>query len=114
MIDYHNKVFRSVSNTANGEVSAQTLFWYQQTGTIVTATYRGGGIQIGHLLATVDENGELDMRYHHLNDAGVLMTGICQSIPEVQSNGLLRLHEKWQWTSGDKSSGESVIEEILL
>jgi hypothetical protein len=27
-------------------------------------------------------------------------------------NGKIRLHETWQWTSGDFSSGTSIIEEI--
>jgi hypothetical protein len=27
-------------------------------------------------------------------------------------NGKLRMHESWQWTSGDFSSGNSIIEEI--
>ncbi|MDJ1501858.1 n-acetylglutamate synthase [Xanthocytophaga agilis] len=112
MINYHNKVFRSVNNTDNGEVSAETTFHYQQYDTIVTASYSGGSIVTGHLIALVDEVGHLNMRYHHVNNVGVLMTGICQSIPEVMENGKIRLHEKWQWTSGDYSSGESVIEEI--
>jgi hypothetical protein len=40
------------------------------------------------------------------------MTGICTSTPEVLENKKIILHEKWQWTSGDMSKGESVIEEI--
>lgn len=40
------------------------------------------------------------------------MTGVCKSIPEILSNGKIRLYEKWKWTSGDKSEGKSIIEEI--
>jgi hypothetical protein len=40
------------------------------------------------------------------------MTGRCHSIPEQLSDGRIRLHEQWQWTSGDLSSGESIVEEI--
>jgi len=112
MINYHNKVFRSVSNSGSGEVNEETQFHYQQWGRIVTATYRGGSIQQGQLIATVDETGTLDMRYQHVNDKGELMTGKCISIPEILDNGKLRLHERWQWTSGDYSSGTSVVEEI--
>ncbi|WP_321538875.1 hypothetical protein [Flavobacterium piscinae] len=39
------------------------------------------------------------------------MTGICHSKPEIMENGKIRLHETWQWTSGDYSNGESIIEE---
>lgn len=40
------------------------------------------------------------------------MTGICNSKLEILHNGKIRLHETWQWTSGDKSKGESIIEEV--
>lgn len=39
------------------------------------------------------------------------MTGICFSHPEKLENEKIRLHENWEWTSGDKSKGQSIIEE---
>jgi len=111
-MNYQNKKFRAVSNTSNGEVSGETLFYYHQTGNIVTAEYSGGGVVNGHLIALVDEHGQLDMRYHHINVQGALQTGICHSKPEVLPDGRVRLHETWQWTSGDGSKGNSVIEEF--
>lgn len=113
MLNYHKKIFQSVSNTANGEVGEQTLFHYFQEGTIVWAEYAGGAIMKGFLIARMLENGVLDMRYEHINKEGELMTGKCCSRPEVLADGRIRLHEKWQWTSGDLSSGESVVEEII-
>ena len=107
------KVFRSVSNTSNGEVGADTRFHYRQAGDIVTANYRGGGILVGHLIATVLADGQLDMRYHHLNDKGDFMLGKCLSTPERLPDGRLRFKEHWQWLSGDLSSGSSEIEEVL-
>ncbi|WP_234737155.1 n-acetylglutamate synthase [Tellurirhabdus bombi] len=109
---YNNKVFRSLSNTDNGEVNEQTRFHYRQEGNTVWAEYNGGDIVHGHLLATVSPNNELDMVYHHVNQAGQLMTGRCHSTPEILPDGRIRLHERWQWTSGDLSSGESTLEEI--
>ena len=53
------------------------------------------------------------MRYEHINFAGEIRTGLCLSRPEILPDGRIRLHEKWQWTSGDLSSGESIIEEII-
>jgi hypothetical protein len=106
------KVFRSVANTKNGDVGAGTVFHYRQSGDIVTADYSGGGIVVGHLIATVLAGGELDMRYHHLNDKGQFMLGTCLSTPEQLPDGRLRFKEKWQWLSGDMSSGSSEIEEI--
>lgn len=110
---YDGKTFRSASNTANGEVGAETLFHYHQDGNIVWAEYGGGSIVRGTLIATVTSaDNSLDMRYQHVNREGELMTGQCRSKPEVLDDGRLRMHEKWMWTSGDRSEGESVIEEV--
>ena len=110
-MNYHNKIFRPISNTVNGETSEQTVFHYKQMGQILTAEYAGGQIQKGHLIGLIDELGNIDMRYHQVNVKGELMTGTCQSTPEILPNGKIRLHERWEWTSGDKSLGTSVIEE---
>lgn len=111
-IHYDGRTFRSVQNTDNGDVSGETIFNYYQRGHIVWADYAGGTIVQGSLIATVDENGQLNMRYHHINISNELMTGKCRSIPELLANGKLRLHEEWQWTCKDGSTGRSVVEEI--
>lgn len=110
--NYDQRVFRTVQNTANGEVSADTLFRYRQQGDLVWAQYEGGDVRHGHLLAVMAADGSLDVRYHHVNSRGQLMTGVCRSVPELLPDGRYRLHESWRWTSGDGSSGESVVEEI--
>lgn len=112
-INYHQKTFKSISNTDNGEVGEQTLFHYQQQGNVLWAEYSGGAIVKGFLVAKIIENDALDMRYEHINTVGEIMTGLCLSTPEILSDGRIRLHEKWQWTSGDLSSGESIIEENI-
>ncbi len=117
-INYDKRIFRlntnSGSNSANGEVSAATVFHYHQQGDIVWATYSGGAIRFGTLVATVDATGCLDMRYQHVNERGELMTGQCHSSPTILTDGRLRLREHWKWTSGDHSAGVSEIEEVNL
>ncbi|MGI8641962.1 MAG: n-acetylglutamate synthase [Pyrinomonadaceae bacterium] len=110
--NYDNKLFSSVNNSETGEVSSATVFHYHQKDNLIWAEYAGGGIVFGTLMAKCDEDGNLDMRYQHLNTSGDLMTGICQSTPEILADGRIRLYEKWQWTCGDFSKGESIIEEI--
>lgn len=90
-MDYNGKVFRPVVNTQNGESSSETVFRYKQSANILTADYAGGQIKMGHLIGLVDEQGNIDMRYHQVNHQGVLMTGICHSRPEVLENGKIRL-----------------------
>ena len=111
-MNYYNKKFRPVQNSANGETTEETTFEYQQTGNILTSEYKGGHIVKGHLIGLVDENGNIEMRYHQINQKGELMTGICFSTPEIMPNGKIRLHETWEWTSGDCSKGQSIIEEV--
>ena len=111
-INYDNKRFRSIENSLEGEAGTDTIFEYHQSGDIVWAEYSGGRVVRGHLIATCDRNGSLDMRYHHINSDGKLMTGVCRSTPETLSDGRIRLYEEWQWTCGDMSSGSSILEEI--
>lgn len=111
-MNYNGKKFRPIQNTENGETSAETIFVYYQEGNILTSTYQGGQIVKGQLIGLVDAAGRIEMRYHQVNDQGVLMTGICSSQPEVLANGKIRLHETWEWTSGDRSKGKSILEEI--
>jgi hypothetical protein len=111
-MNYNGRTFRPVSNTENGETSGDTLFHYLQIGNILTSAYAGGRIKHGHLIGLVDDAGNIDMRYHQVNDKNELMTGMCRSVPEILANGKIRLHEEWKWTSGDGSQGRSIIEEV--
>lgn len=111
-ISYDGRRFRPVENSGAGEVGPETVFSYAQDGGVVRAGYEGGGVRHGSLVATVDGEGRLDARYQHVNAAGELMTGECRTTPEVLPDGRLRLNEEWRWTSGDLSSGRSVVEEI--
>lgn len=111
-MNYNNRIFKPVSNTANAETTEETVFVYKQNGYVLTSEYKGGQILKGHLIGIVDDMGNINMRYHQINIQGVLMTGICSSTPELMENGKVRLHEKWQWTSGDLSKGSSILEEV--
>ncbi len=111
-MNYHNKKFRAISNSENGDTSSKTIFLYQQKDHIVFAEYKGGSIKKGHLIGIVDEEGNIDMRYHHVDVLGHLKTGICRSCPEILDDGRIRLHESWQWTCDDHSKGDSIIEEV--
>lgn len=111
-MNYNNKSFRPIQNSENGETSEETIFEYKQEGNILTSEYSGGQIKRGHLIGLVSDNGDIEMRYHQINFKGELMTGICRSTSEVLPNGKIRLHETWEWTSGDCSKGTSILEEL--
>ena len=111
-MNYNDKRFKVGANSDNGEVSEEMIFHYKQVGNILSCAYSGENILQGHLIGTVDEKGQIEMRYHQINKNGELMTGQCFSTPEILSNGKIRLHEKWQWTAGDLSKGTSILDEI--
>jgi hypothetical protein len=78
---------------------------------VLTGDYSGGAIVVGHLLGVVSDDDSLEFNYHHLNTDGVLMSGRCESKPRVV-DGRLVLAERWQWLTGNRSHGESEVEEI--
>lgn len=111
-MNYNNRKFKCVSNSNNGEITNEMVFHYEQLGTILTCSYQGENITKGQLIGLVNENGCIEMSYHQINKNGELLTGVCSSKPEIMGNGKIRLHESWQWTSGDQSKGYSILEEI--
>ena len=111
MFNYDGKRFVSTENSEDGEVGAETVFDYRQSGTTVWATYCGGSIRFGTLIAIAADDGILEMRYQHIHSSGEFRTGKCRSVPERLLDGRIRLHESWQWTSGQTGRGASVIEE---
>ncbi len=117
-IRYDGRRFRPVAASPDGDADEATVFDYRQEGAVVWATYGGGRVAQGTLVATVDEAGALDVRYAHVGTDGALRTGTCRSVPELLPDGRLRLHETWRWTddtSGDAPggpTGESVVEEV--
>jgi hypothetical protein len=111
-VNLDRRLFVSAANTSNGDATGETEFRYRQSGARVWATYTGGRVRFGSLVAVGDELGRLDMRYHHVTADGAFRTGAAIATPELLSDGRVRLTEEWQWTNGDRSAGRSVVEEI--
>jgi hypothetical protein len=110
-VSYDRRAFRIVENAA-GEVDAETRFFYRQMGRRVWATYSGGAIAFGSLVAAAGPDGRLDMRYQHVNRDGAWREGRCDTVPERLPDGRLRLHESWRWTGGAVGEGRSTVEQI--
>ena len=110
--NYNNRLFRTIQNSGNGQVSETTVFHYHQNDDIVWADYHGGEIRAGVLVRTLDENGALDFRYRHYNLNNEMRAGVCHSVPERTKHGRLRLRESWEWTEGASGKGTSMIEEM--
>ncbi|MFT4602364.1 MAG: hypothetical protein ACI857_002550 [Arenicella sp.] len=111
-MNYHNKKFKVVYSSSNGDIDDKMIFHYVQNGNVLSCSYSGPEILSGHLIGLVNEDGAIEMRYHQVNSEGELKTGKCDSIPEVMPNGKMRLNETWQWLSGAEGSGTSILEEV--
>lgn len=111
-ICYDGKRFCPRANTENGEVNGETIFCYHQRGNELWAEYAGGEIRKGYLIGFVEENGELDFYYQHINTQNQIRVGKCHSIPKTLENGKIELFEEWQWLNGDQSKGSSIVTEI--
>jgi hypothetical protein len=110
--DFEGRRFRTVSNSASGESGSRTVFHYRQKGPVVWATYHGGDVAFGTLLARAGEDGRLESVFQHLNRNGDFRAGMCQARIEMLPDGCYRLHERWTWTSGAEGSGRSVTQEV--
>ena len=46
-----------------------------------------------------------------INIRNEIRVGKCHSIPHINANGKIELHEEWQWINGDCSTGSSIVVE---
>jgi len=106
------RVFRTRGNSPNGEVSGETRFRYHEEAGRIWGEYAGGGVDLGRLSGRRLSATEFEFSYRHVNAAGEARTGECLSVIEAQADGHLRIRERWRWTCGDHSAGESEIEEV--
>jgi SAM-dependent methyltransferase len=110
--NYHQKKFKALNNSSNGEVSSDTIFSYFQSGDLIWGDYQGGAIRKGSLMGLCNRAGELEFAYQHVNDKNEVLTGKCISKPSITEQGKIQLHEQWEWTCKDFSKGSSILEEI--
>lgn len=103
----HGKKFVALSNSEGGEVSADTIFNYREEDGVVWATYGGGEIVFGTLSGR-RTGDELTFLYHHENRKGKFLSGKCRTIITMKDEKL-HLHETWEWTCNDCSTGTSVL-----
>ena len=107
-----NKKMRPTMNTANGEVSEDTLFEYFQEGNMVWGTYSGGSVSRGVLLGTMNANRNIRFHYLQFDQEGNLLQGTSRSATEFLNDGRVVLYENWEWSGNRSGSGNSIVEEI--
>ncbi len=109
-INYNNKTFKvKGSDDANA-----TFFKYYQKGNILWGQYEGGSVKKGSLIATVDDNGVLQMHYQHLNTNLEFKLGKCTSTPKILEDGRIEIFEAYESVNTESiSKGEITLIEVI-
>ena len=110
----NQKVFMSLSNTANGDVNGATRFYYQQKGKTIQETYTGGVVQTGTLLGKMFTDEQFEFYFQHMTLSGKLKAGYCQARIILLDNDVIKLEQNWHWLNGDGSTGYSELIEVVL
>ncbi|GAB5417910.1 MAG: hypothetical protein Crog4KO_23420 [Crocinitomicaceae bacterium] len=113
-MNYHNKKFKVVETSGNGEINDDFIFHYKQEGDVLSSSYSGGDIVEGMIVGSVDDEGVITFTYRQTNSKGLERSGICVSTPEILEDGRIRLNETWRWRDGDQSGGTTILEEVRL
>ena len=101
------RTFRAVSNSNNGHLNSETEMRFTADDGIVVATYSGGTIAVGHVLAKRTSATELEMLYHGATSEGIHSAGTARATFSPDSEGRLHMYLNWQWLTGDRSEGQS-------
>ncbi|MFK7933372.1 MAG: hypothetical protein AB8G22_07670 [Saprospiraceae bacterium] len=108
-INFHNKTFQLLDNSANGKVDDQTVFKYQQQGDLVTADYHGGTVIYGKIIARLD-GSTLQMLYHCYTVDKELKAGKATAKISLTTAGKIKLSLDWQWLDNQGSGSSTYIE----
>lgn len=102
---------RVAATAASGVVNAETIFTFQQDGTLVSCPYRGGRIVSGFLVGFWQTPERLHWRYVQAEDDGTISSGRADVTVSRTAAGKLRLVEHFTWES-KPGAGTNAFEEL--
>ena len=94
----------------DGDVDHETVFEFHESGDTIWAGYSGGAIRQGFLVGE-RQGKRIKFRYVHVTVEGELASGLSNDVIELDADGRMRLHERWECES-KPGSGTSVLVEI--
>jgi hypothetical protein len=104
------KLMRVASVGSTDGIDARTIFRFRQSDGTVWASYSGGNIAQGFLIGTLAD-AVLAFDYIQVTRSGRRDKGESRCELLLSPGGLLRLTERFQWSSRD-GAGVNVLEEI--
>lgn len=103
MLNLNKKVFSCISTSNNGDITSETLFFYEQFGNTIRAVYRGGNIRYGELIGMVNKEGVQEIAFNHI-DANSQIHGCTGTFTPKIILSRLNLHifpllisHLWKW-----------------
>jgi hypothetical protein len=110
MISLNNIKMNVIKTSENGVVNNETIFNFQQHGTLVHANYSGGQIEKGYLVGKMSYK-QLKFTYCQVQIDGTLDTG--KSTVEIEIfNKKIRLIEHFEWASRPGVYGINIFQEL--
>lgn len=110
-LNLDGRVFSPVENTENGTVDFSTRFEFWQNGDVFYADYSGGNVRDGHIIGQFTGATSGTMLYHCMTKNLTLKAGKADAVFTAHDTGRVSMDIKWQWLTGDNSSGTSRYEE---
>jgi len=108
-----DRTFRALTNSGHGQSSSATeMLFTGDDDDYITATYAGGGVRLGQVLARRTTDDALDMHYHAGSTSGEIRAGHGRATFAADSQGRMRMFIEWQWLTGDHSPGHSEWAEV--
>ena len=108
-INLDGKIFYTLFNSNDGDVDHRTHFYYHQKDDYIWAHYKGGRVATGVLIGKVLEGSKLNFTYSHFDQEGIFKAGKCESQILILHDGSIKLEEEWEWTTGNRSKGQSTL-----
>jgi hypothetical protein len=102
----HDRYFVPVANP-HGVSGADTVFHYRMEGASIWATYGGGRVVRGHVVARATGPDTLETLYHSHTTDGDLLAGWSRGRVGTDAAGRTTLDFTWGWLTGAEGGGES-------
>ena len=106
----HDRQFVPAANP-HGVSGADTVFHYRVDATGIWASYAGGRVVSGHVLARATGPDTLETCYHSVTTDGALLAGWSRGRVGVDAAGRTTLTFTWGWLHGAEGGGESAYVE---
>lgn len=110
MVNFNNKIFYLQSNSVNGTSNSNTIFHYKQEANLVTATFSGGNVIYGSIVA-LHNDSILEMAYQMLTVTKELKSGKAVAQISVTEDNKIQLTLDWVWLIEGNVRGESIYKE---